>query len=140
MSSSVPAGVTIGTVVTPDEFAEARALFEEYTGTDDTADCRAGVSALPAPVCEMKRLYVRPTRRGAHLGRLLAVAIVREAVAADYATMVLDTLETMAAAQALYRSLGFVEIEPYYDNPLGQVTFMALDLTTVTDALLGSTE
>ncbi len=42
--------------------------------------------------------------------------------------MVLDTLDTMHPAQGLYRSLGFVLIEPYYDNPLPGVLYFAKDL------------
>jgi ribosomal protein S18 acetylase RimI-like enzyme len=34
----------------------------------------------------------------------------------------------MTAAQDLYRSLGFVEIEPYRHNPVAGVTFMELRL------------
>jgi len=42
--------------------------------------------------------------------------------------MLLDTLPKLATAIALYRDLGFVETAPYYDNPIPNVTFMALDL------------
>ncbi len=34
----------------------------------------------------------------------------------------------MAAAQSLYRSLGFVPIEPYVFNPIAGTQFLALDL------------
>lgn len=91
------------------------------------AGCVAVRSQTEA-VCEMKRLYVRKQYRGIGLGRRLAESAVGCARRSGYSRIVLDTLPSMIEAQALYESLGFREVEGYYDNPLGGVRYLALEL------------
>jgi ribosomal protein S18 acetylase RimI-like enzyme len=68
--------------------------------------------------CEMKRLYVRPKFRGLGVGRLLVESLMGDARLAGYSTMLLDTLSDMETARSLYRQARFVEVAPYYLNPI----------------------
>ena len=77
---------------------------------------------------EMKRLYVRASFRGQALGRALAERVIADASALGCKAILLDTLESMLRAQALYQSLGFVNTEAYYDCPVAGTVFMRLDL------------
>lgn len=77
---------------------------------------------------EMKRLYVRKAFRGFGLGRQLAEAILDEARLAGYSSVLLDTLDEMEAARALYEDLGFQEIPPYYHNPHAGAHYLKVDL------------
>jgi ribosomal protein S18 acetylase RimI-like enzyme len=71
---------------------------------------------------------VRPEHRAAGLGRLLASHVVDAARGMGYATLKLDTLPQMQAAQRLYESLGFRDTAPYNANPVSGVRFLALAL------------
>ncbi|HTT40979.1 MAG TPA: GNAT family N-acetyltransferase [Burkholderiales bacterium] len=78
--------------------------------------------------CELKRLYVRPDFRSRGIGRLLTRHVIGEAHAIGYSRIVLDTLENMAEAQALYTRLGFTDIAPYNATPFEGTRWMGLDL------------
>ena len=97
---------------------------------DDLAGCIA-LRKLGDQVCEMKRLFVRPAYRATGLGRTLVESLIDEARKLGYTQMRLDTIPgKMDKAIALYQSIGFVEIEPYCQNPVEGAKFMELTLAT----------
>lgn len=78
--------------------------------------------------CEMKRLYVYPSYRGLGLGRLLAESILDAARLVGYDCILLDTLDDMESARALYEDLGFEDIPPYYFNPIAGAHYLKANL------------
>lgn len=81
-----------------------------------------------ANAAEMKRLYVRKAFRGFGLGRQLAEAMLDVARQAGYDHVLLDTLDDMESARALYTDLGFEEIPPYYHNPIAGAHYLKADI------------
>ena len=79
-------------------------------------------------ICEMKRLYVRKDFRKHKIGRMLVEAVIEEAKKLGYDKLRLDTLPTMQAAQRLYESFGFQDIEPYIYHPMEGTRYMELQL------------
>ena len=74
--------------------------------------------------CEMKRLFVREGYRNFHAGKKLVEEILKFAKADGFKEMVLDTITPLKSAIGLYKKFGFVETEPYYNNPMSDVIYM----------------
>ncbi len=72
-----------------------------------------GMRTLSDGVLEIKRMYVRPALRGAHIGSALLDRVLREAASTGATKVRLDTVRFMKDAQILYRSRGFIERTPY---------------------------
>ncbi|WP_348272924.1 GNAT family N-acetyltransferase [Mesorhizobium sp. YR577] len=66
--------------------------------------------------CELKRLYVQAAARRAGVGRALIEEAIVHAASLGYRKVMLDSLPSMTSAIALYISLGFQSVEPYWDN------------------------
>jgi len=90
-----------------------------------------GLRKFKDDICEMKRLYVKPRYQKQGLGRTLCMTIIRDAIKIGYTRMVLDTLDRLKTAMALYADLGFERTKPYYENPIPGVIYWAIDLNQV---------
>ena len=105
----------------PGEYAEPRGALLMALADDVLAGCcalRPLDNVDYANACEMKRLYVRSAFRKNKIGRQLVEAILECARRCGYSHVLLDTLDEMETARALYQDLGFEEIPPYYHNPI----------------------
>ncbi|HMN92075.1 MAG TPA: GNAT family N-acetyltransferase [Hydrogenophaga sp.] len=115
----------------PGEYAEpSGALLLAFVDGAAAGCCalRPLVNSDHVNACEMKRLFVRPAFRGFGLGRLLVDEILAVGRLAGYSNMLLDTLSDMEAARALYQEAGFVEVPPYYHNPLPGAHYLKVAL------------
>ena len=86
-----------------------------YEGTEAVAG--GGVRRLSEGVGEIKRMYVSPSDRSRGLARALLTALEDAARSLGYESVRLDTGPKQVHALALYRSAGYVDVDPYNDNP-----------------------
>lgn len=115
----------------PGDYAEPRGTLLLAWVDGQPAGCCAlrPLDTIDYPnAAEMKRLFVRKAFRGFGLGRQLAEAILDAARLRGYTSVLLDTIDDMEAARALYEELGFVDIPPYYYNPLPGAHYLKVEL------------
>ena len=115
----------------PDRYVPPRGALLAVRVGDAWAGCCAlrPLDTVDYPnAAEMKRLYIDPRFRGLGLGRVLAEAILDAARQASYDVVLLDTLSEMETARALYEDLGFIEIPPYYHNPIEGAHYLMVKL------------
>lgn len=87
-----------------------------------------GLKPFKPGICELKRLYSRPSGRGHGFGKKLTLATIIQARKQGYQNMYLDTDAGLIHANHIYEAIGFKDIERYYDNPMGCSRYMALKL------------
>lgn len=115
----------------PGEYAEPQGALRLARIGEQWAGCCAlrPITSVDYPhAAEMKRLYVRAGFRGLGLGRRLAESVLDAARIVGYHSVLLDTLDDMEMARALYSELGFTEIPPYYHNPIAGAHYLKVDL------------
>lgn len=89
---------------------------------EDTVGCGA-LTFQGDGLAEVKRVWVAPSARGLGLGRRIMADLEDRARAAGVRTLRLDTNDSLTEAIALYRKLGYAEVERYNDNPYAQLWF-----------------
>ncbi|HUA64272.1 MAG TPA: GNAT family N-acetyltransferase [Alphaproteobacteria bacterium] len=75
------------------------------------------VRRLDEQTCELKRMWFLPAWRGKGYGARMSEALLQFARSAGYKRVRLDTTPVLAAANRLYRRLGFYPIERYNYGP-----------------------
>jgi GNAT superfamily N-acetyltransferase len=86
-----------------------------HDGRDIGVGC---LKRLAQGVGEIQRMYIQPHVRGIGAGRALVERLLRDARELGYVKVRLESLRALTPAHALYRSVGFVEVEPYADNSM----------------------
>jgi GNAT superfamily N-acetyltransferase len=89
-------------------------LIVEWEGAD--VGC-GGIRTLAPGRMEIKHLWLEPPARGKGFGRALLGELERRAAELGATEVVLDTNASLEAAGNLYRSAGYLGIDPYNDNP-----------------------
>ena len=99
-----------------DEVRPPSGLFLVATLHDEPVGCGALKLHGDGPA-ELARIWVSERVRGLGLGRRLVAELERRAAETGATTVRLDTNGALTEAIALYRSVGYREVEPFNDNP-----------------------
>ncbi len=89
---------------------------------DETVGCGA-LTFHEDGFAEVKRVWAAPSVRGLGLGRRIMAELEERARAAGVRTLRLDTNGDLTEAIALYRKLGYREVQRYNENPYAQHWF-----------------
>ena len=105
----------VSLAATPEQLRPPTGLFVVATLHGDPVGCGALKFHGRAP-CELKRMWVAPQARGLGLGRRLLAELERLALEHGVRVVRLETNRNLTEAIALYRSSGYVEVEPFNDE------------------------
>ena len=111
----------------PDRYKQPKGCILLAMYNEQPVGCVA-LGSLSNGVCEMRRLYIKPEFRRKGIGTALCWSIIEQAKKIGYTHLRLST--ALEPAKFLYKSLGFMEIPPYFHVPIEieNVAFMELKL------------
>jgi DNA-binding MarR family transcriptional regulator/GNAT superfamily N-acetyltransferase len=106
----------VGATAPPDEVRPPAGRFLVAYLYGEPIGCGAVKHPAGAPA-HIKRMWIAPAARGLGLGRRLLDALERRAREAGATTARIETNSDLGEALALYVSAGWVEVEPFNDEP-----------------------
>lgn len=109
-----------------DDLAPPQGVFLLAHHADELAGC-AGLRLLDERTAELKRVFVRPAKRGLGGGGVLLAAVEAAAGGLGAARIALDTRLDLVEARALYARHGYREVAPFTGGPYAEV-WMAKEL------------
>jgi putative acetyltransferase len=80
-------------------------------------------NGLPADMCELVKMWLRPQARGIGLGRELITRCIEAARGAGYKKIYLETMPELKQALKVYEKFGF----HYLDGPMGNTGHFGCD-------------
>jgi DNA-binding MarR family transcriptional regulator/GNAT superfamily N-acetyltransferase len=111
-----------GVSAEPGEMTPPKGLFLVAYRHGDAVGC-GGVKHHPGAPSEIKRMWVAENARGLGIARRLLAELEREAIRSGASIATIETSATLVEAMALYRSVGYVEVAPFNDEPFADHWF-----------------
>jgi DNA-binding MarR family transcriptional regulator len=112
----------MGVSAEPHEMTPPAGLFLVAYRHGDAVGC-GGVKHHPGAPSEIKRMWVAENARGLGIARRLLAELEADAVRSGASVASIETSATLFEAIALYRSVGYVEVAPFNDEPFADHWF-----------------
>ena len=120
--SNIPYDPAAGVSAEPHEMTPPAGLFLVAYRRDEAVGC-GGVKHRPGEPSEIKRMWVAEPARGLGIARRLLAELEADAVSSGATRARLETNRTLVEAIAMYSAAGYVEVEPFNDEPFADHWF-----------------
>jgi DNA-binding MarR family transcriptional regulator/GNAT superfamily N-acetyltransferase len=109
-----------GVSAEPHELTPPAGLFLVAYRHGDAVGC-GGVKHHPGAASEIKRMWVAESARGLGIARRLLAELEQDARRSGAVVATIETSATLFEAIELYRSVGYVEVAPFNDEPFADL-------------------